>query len=281
MSMRRMQLIEFHDQPWFPGFLRDQVTDVLQLILQLGNFYQPIVGRLRRVVENARAHQILDLCSGAGGPWLYKDFDRQDSSSVPVCLTDKYPNASAFTRAQIASRNRILFHAAPVNATEVPPELDGFRTIFTSFHHFPSREAQAILLDAVNRQQGIAIFEVPGRHILTIVLTLLVPVAGLLVTPFLRPFRWSRLLFTYVIPVVPLVLWFDGIVSCLRVYPPPELAELTERLSFAKESKYQWDIGEERAGLLPITYLIGYPTRGKETQPPLGESASQQATWST
>ena len=25
--MRRMQLIEIHDQPWFPGFLRDQVTD--------------------------------------------------------------------------------------------------------------------------------------------------------------------------------------------------------------------------------------------------------------
>ena len=281
--MRRIQLIEFHDQPWFPRFLRDQVTDALQLILHLGNFYQPIVGRLRRAVEDARAHQILDLCSGAGGPWLwlYKDFDRRDSSTVSVCLTDKYPNASAFTRAQIASRNKILFHAAPVNATEVPQELDGFRTIFNSFHHFRPREAQAILQDAVDRHQSIAIFEVPGRHILTIVLTLLVPVAGLLVTPFLRPFRWSRLLFTYVIPLVPLVLWFDGIVSCLRVYSPRELAELTVRLSFANDSEYQWDIGEEHAGLLPITYLVGYPTRRKETQPPLGESASQQATWST
>jgi hypothetical protein len=281
--MRRMQLIEFHDQPWFPGFLRDQVTDALQLILHLGNFYRPIAGRLSSAVENSRAHQILDLCSGAGGPWLwlYKDFDRHDSSTVPVCLTDKYPNASAVHRAQIASRNKIFFHAAPVNATKVPPELDGFRTIFTSFHHFPPREAQAILQDAVDRRQGIAIFEVPGRHILTIVLTFLVPLAGLLVTPFLRPFRWSRLLFTYVIPVVPLVLLFDGIVSCLRVYSPRELAELTERISFASEGQYRWDIGEERAGLLPITYLIGYPTRGKETQPPLGESASQQATWST
>jgi hypothetical protein len=281
--MRRIQLIEFHDQPWFPGFLRDQVTDALQLILHLGNFYQPMVGRLRRAVEDARARQILDLCSGAGGPWLwlYKDFDRQDSLAVPVSLTDKYPNASAFTRAHIASHNKIHFHAAPVNATEVPPELEGFRTIFTSFHHFPPREAQAILQDAVDRQQGIAILEVPGRHILTIVLSFLVPVAGLLVTPFLRPFRWSRLLLTYVIPIVPLVLGFDGIVSCLRVYSPRELAELTERLSFASEGEYQWDIGEEHAGLLPITYLIGYPTRGKEIQPPLGESASQQATWST
>ncbi len=179
--MRRMQLIEIHDQPWFPRFLRDQVTDALQIILHLGNFYQPIVAPLRRALEISGAHQILDLCSGAGGPWLwlykslYKDFDLQDSPMVSVCLTDKYPNAPAFARAQTASGDKIHFHAAPVDVNEVPPDLDGFRTLFASFHHFPSREAQAILQDAVNRQQGIGIFEVPGRHFLTILLTFLVP----------------------------------------------------------------------------------------------------------
>jgi hypothetical protein len=205
----------------------------------------------------------VDLCSGAGGPWLwlykslYIDFDRQDTTMVSVCLTDKYPNTPAFARAQTASRNKIHFHASPVSVTEVPPDLDGFRTLFASFHHFPPPEAQAILQDAVDRQQGIGIFEVPGRHFLTILLTLLVPIADLLVTPFLRPFRWSRLLWTYLLPVIPLILLFDGLVSCLRVYSPRELTELTEHLSFA--SDYEWDIGEERAGLLTITYLIGYP----------------------
>ncbi len=275
--MRRMQLIEIHDQPWFPGFLRDQVTDALQLILQIGNFYQPIATRLQRALGNSGAHQILDLCSGAGGPWLwlYKDFDRQDSSSVPVYLTDKYPNAPAFARAQIASRNRIHFHAGPVNVTQVPPQLDGCRTLFASFHHFSPREAQAILQDAVNRRQGIGIFEVPGRHFLTILLTLLVPIADLLVTPFLRPFRWSRLLWTYVIPIVPLVLFFDGIVSCLRVYSPGELAELTERLCFASE--YEWDVGEERSGLLPVTYLIGYPHPARQREAPVDRATSHPA----
>ena len=32
-------------------------------------------------------------------------------------------------------------------------------------------------------------------------------------TPFVRPFRWSRLLFTYVIPLIPLLVLFDGTVS--------------------------------------------------------------------
>jgi hypothetical protein len=35
-------------------------------------------------------------------------------------------------------------------------------------------------------------------------------------TPWIRPFRWSRLLWTYVVPIIPAVLLFDGIVSCLR-----------------------------------------------------------------
>jgi len=279
--MRRMQLIEIHDQPWFPRFLRDQVTDALQLILQIGDFYRPIVGPLRRALENSGAHQIVDLCSGAGGPWLwlYKSlhthFDRQDTSTVSVCLTDKYPNAPAFARAQIASRNQIHFHPEPVAVSEVPPNLDGFRTLFASFHHFPPRKAQAILQDAVNHHQGIGVFEVPGRHFLTILLTLLVPIADLLVTPFLRPFRWSRLLWTYLVPIIPLILLFDGLVSCLRVYSPSELAELTEHLSFA--SDYEWDIGEERAGLLPITYLIGYPYPARPDEALVDKAASHPA----
>ena len=44
--------------------------------------------------------------------------------------------------------------------------------------------------------------------------------------PACPPFRWSRLLWTYLVPVIPLVLLFDGIVSCLRSYRPDELLKL-------------------------------------------------------
>lgn len=258
--MRRRQLIEIHDQTWFPRSLRDAVTDTLQFILNFGDLYRLVVPRLRRALEDARTQQVVDLCSGGGGPWLrlYRAFEEEENFPVAVCLTDKYPNLAAFEHARIASRNKIYFHADPVDATQIPAELKGFRTLFTSFHHFRPEEARAILQNAVANQQGIGIFEIARRQPLTILLTFVVPVVALILVPFVRPFRWSRLIWAYLIPVIPFVLLFDGIVSCIRAYSPPELGELTEGLS---ANEYEWDTGEERRGLLPIpiTYLIGFP----------------------
>ena len=90
-------------------------------------------------------------------------------------------------------------------------------------------------------------------------LVFLVPIVALTVVLFIRPFRLSRLIWTYLIPVNPVVLFFDGIVSCLRAYSLDELSDLTRGLS---ASGYTWEIGEERRCLtsVPVTYLIGYPS---------------------
>ena len=60
------------------------------------------------------------------------------------------------------------------------------------------------------------------------------------------------------VPIIPLVLLFDGVVSCLRTYGPRELREIIETLSGAE---YHWELGEyaKASGRAPITYLIGNP----------------------
>src|SRR6202030_1715691 len=104
----------------------------------------------------------------------------------------------------------------------------------------------------------IGIFEITRRAPSTI--GLMFPWALMLCvcTPLIRPFRWSRLLWTYVLPIIPLVLLFDGVVSCLRTYRPHELREIIAKLS---ATEYQWELGERTnpTGDVPIAYLIGYP----------------------
>jgi hypothetical protein len=260
--MRRVQLIELHEQPWFPSSLRDEATDALQFGLNLLKAYAPVVPLLQSVLDSTRSRSIVDLCSGAGGPWL--DLSRKlhgDSLSLSIRLTDKYPNLRAFQNARTTSANHIDFYPEPVDAMNVPPELKGLRTMFTSFHHFRPEEARAILQNAVDASQSIGIFEITRRSPTTIVLMCPWVFVLFVCTALIRPFRWSRLLWTYVIPIIPLVLLFDGVVSCLRTYRPQELREIIEELT---ATGYQWETGEHSRApsKMPITYLIGYP-RGK------------------
>ena len=181
-----------------------------------------------------------------------------NAAACNILLTDKFPNLAAFEKVKAASANRIDFNQNSIDATKVPVELEGFRTMFSSFHHFPPSQARAILQNAVDAKQGIGIFEVTSRTAAAVGMMFLWFLTPFLYTPSIRPFRWSRLIYTYVLPIIPLVLLFDGLVSCLRTYQARELSELIKSLA---AQEYHWEIGEEPGTLirLPITYLIGYP----------------------
>lgn len=257
--MQRFHLIEIEDQPWCPQAIRDGATDYLEQVINLTNLYGPLQARLRHAISESKTERVLDLCSGGGGPWLrLQPMFEAENFPLEICLTDYYPNLEAFRRAQQASGSRISFHPASVNALQVPIELDGFRTLFSSFHHFKPAEARAIIRDAVSNRRGIGIFEGTERRVPVILSMLLTPLLALVLTPFIRPFRWSRLFWTYLLPLVPLVILFDGIVSCLRTYTPTELQEFTREFA---DADYTWEVGQERAGAASpaVTYLIGYP----------------------
>jgi hypothetical protein len=255
--MRRIELQEIHDHPRFPGFLRDLVTDALESLWGFGNSYQPILARLLGGMDRAGTDEVLDLCSGGGGPWLRlaKSPELLRRSRIKVRLTDKYPNRSAFERARVQA-GIVDFESEPVDAARVSPRLAGFRTIFSSFHHFAPEIARSVLGDAAARRRGVGIFEVARRSPRTMLMICCLPVLAWCLAPSIRPFRWSRIFWTYLVPLVPFVLVYDGIVSCLRTYSPAELEELVRPLARAD---FQWEIGEERGGFLPVTYLVGYP----------------------
>jgi SAM-dependent methyltransferase len=259
--MRRIQFIELHEQPWFPSTLRNQITDALQYGSAALKAYAPVSALLQRAIDAAESRSIVDLCSGSGGPWLHLSQTlRGDTAAYRICLTDKSPNLAAFENIKAASANRIDFYRSPVDAMDVPAKLSGFRTMFSSFHHFRPEEARAILQNAADAGQGIGIFEITRRSVSAVVMMFLWFLTPFALTPVMRPFRWSRLIHTYVLPIIPLVLLFDGLVSCLRTYRTPELRELIDGLA---AGDYMWEIGERPGSFagLTVTYVVGYPHR--------------------
>jgi hypothetical protein len=270
--MRRLELAEIHDSSWFPTFLRDLVTDALQGLWRLGNSYEPILAKLHKALLATDARDVLDLCSGGGGPWrdISRQLDHLHPVSVQVCLTDKYPNRCAFEQFLNDSGCRTHSIADPIDATCVPFNLLGFRTMFSSFHHFEPSEARQVLQNAVQAGRGIGIFEVAQRSSKTLAILCMTPLLVLGLTPGIRPFSWSRLFWTYCLPVIPFVIGFDGLVSCLRAYSEAELREMVDSLEKSSPKlEYDWELGQEINGLLTVTYLIGLPQTATHEPRPL------------
>jgi hypothetical protein len=254
------RLFEIHEQPWFPQSLRDEFVDSLQMLLEVTNTYKPIASLLEKRLAECGSERVVDLCSGAGGPWpsLVRHFEMHGAIPPEVLLTDKYPTTTRLQDADSPTANRIHFLRDSIDATRVPKYLRGFRTLFSSFHHLNPSQARDLLQDSVNKQQAIGVFEAPALHMLTLLSLFLIPIGTWLFVPFRRPFRWSRLLWTYLVPVIPFVLFFDGVISCLRAYSVGELHQMTREI---ESSGYRWEIGEKAGGWLHlrITYLIGRP----------------------
>lgn len=259
--MRRIQFFEIEDQYWLPSSIRNGITDFLQFAVDHGDLYKGFAIRLSEALNRSGETQIIDLCSGAGGPMksLLKHIPEFKRGRIKVHLTDYYPNLPALSELAHTAPTSFTYSKESVSALDVPPSLKGFRTLFSSFHHFNKQDATRIVQDAMAKQCGIAIAESTQRHVLLLAYMALTPLLVLLTSPFQKPFRWSRLFWTYVIPVVPLAVAFDGFVSCLRTYSPEELMEIVRNVTGSES--YEWQAGVERFGALPIgvTYLIGYP----------------------
>ena len=259
--MRRRQLFEIEDLPWCPRAVRDGGTDWLGFMFNATRAFSSVAPKIRGAMEATNTGSVLDLCSGGGGPWLTLQPELAKSGPANVVLSDLYPNIEALRRARTRSEGRLDFHPASVDATNVPVELDGVRTMFNAFHHFPPGAACSILADAVAKERAIAIFEGTNHRSIGILAMPLQLPAILLLTPFVRPFRWSRLLFTYALPLIPAMVLIDGTMSFLRLYLEDELHELVRGVP--GHDRFEWDIGSTRANGMPVglTHLVGTPRR--------------------
>ena len=169
-----------------------------------------------------------------------------------ITLTDLYP------RTWKSGDNSIRYSPQPVNVLDVPETLRGLRTMFMAFHHFRPEDARRILQSAVAAREPIVIFEGTSRCAAAVVSSLFIPLLVLLVTPAVRPVSLLQLLFTYLIPILPLLIFWDGLVSHLRTYTPAEMEEMARDCA---ASNYRWNTGSIPMRGIPqgLPFLVGIP----------------------
>lgn len=260
MAIPRLHLFELEDQAWFPSVIRDLSTDYLHFVQTRLDLHRPAGRLLAKAMRATGSNHVIDLCSGGGGPVpALARMLIDEGVAATFTLTDQFPNLGAFTERAWEAPGQIRFEPLPVDARAASRMGSGFRTLFNGFHHFRPADALLVLRDAAEAGQPIAVFEISERSAQRIIpMLLLTPGMVLLATPFIRPFTWSRLIWTYLLPAVPLACWWDGVISQLRAYTPAEMESLTGAVGV---EGYRWQVGQAPLEGAPgsITYLLGYP----------------------
>ena len=258
--MRRIAAPELEDYPWFPVPLRDAMTGFLRVASEALGAADAAAPLVLEAMDAAGTDRLVDLCSGGGGPVValvrrLRDHHHRDAS---VVLTDLYPNADAFARAEADLPGRAVGRRASTDACAVPAELTGVRTLFNALHHLPPAVARAVFADAAASRQPIVTFELVERGLQGAAIVAGLPLAIYALTPFVRPARAAMLALTYAAPVLPAAITWDGFASCLRAYSVPELEALVAPL---QRDDYRFRVVRRRIPWRPLfmTSVVGLP----------------------
>jgi len=231
------------------------MTDFLQFLTNKGKMFKPVIPLIEKGIKNSGTNQIIDLGSGGGGGLLWIASELQKTNpKLKILMTDLYPNIPAFEYTKKQGHN-FEYLRDPVDARNVPGDLVGLRTQFLSLHHFKPEDVKRILQNAIDSKSNIAIFEGQERSVASIIAMLFSPITVLLMTPFIRPFKIGRIIFTYLIPLVPLFVLWDGIVSSMRTYSVSEMELLIKELN--NKDDFNWEVGKIKSGPGINLYLLG------------------------
>lgn len=225
--MKRKQAPQITNASWFPDFLRRCVYEFMTWFVNKVNAAQPFMPVIEEGLQHADKIVVIDKKCGAG----FETVDR--------LIDDKI--------------ERVFVNAENFTASE-----EGLYLSVNSFHQFSVDEAKDILKQISQNKQPVVIVEGNNDSLWQVFgMTVIVPLTVLLTAPFVKPFRFERIIFTYLIPVLPLVTFFDGFMALFKLYAPKDLEELTASI---KTDGYYWRYGKldnGRGG--KIIYLIGYP----------------------
>jgi hypothetical protein len=256
----RTHSFELHEQPWCPEALRNALTEWLRVLWEYSRADAVIAPLMYSAIVSSKAERIVDLCSGGSGPVIRVQAElARLGVEIPVILTDKFPNRGAVSLLAEGSPGKVIACLDSVDATAVPEELSGFRTLFNSFHHFRPGDACRILSAACDARQPVGVFEITERTVPKLLRCFPASFLGVYLLIFrMRPRLPVWWLCTWVLPIIPLLIAWDGLISHFRSYTPAELQSMTRSLG---HGTYRWEMGKLRAprGGVEINFLIGVP----------------------
>ena len=263
ICMKRIQLFEFEDLPWFPNWLRKCLTRMMVVMHNLLNTSEEMAELVDKALKHAESNTIIDLCSGSGGP-MPKVLDilkeKYQVQNPKMIMTDLFPNREYAAQINGLEDSDMEYLREPVDASHVESDKKGLRTMVGSLHHMKPETAKKILKNAMNSNQPICTFEISDNSFPKAIWWIAIPIniiTSLFVSLMARPMTIQQILFTFIIPIIPITFAWDGAVSNARTYTLKDMDILLEGLD---SQGYTWKKGIIK-GKSKKVYLLGLPKK--------------------
>jgi hypothetical protein len=203
---------ELEDYDWFPAVLRRFQTEFIGSMVAWTHIYRPIAPLLDAMMQKNNTRKMADLCSGSAHPVLY--LTQFWENAVQIHLTDKFPTEPVLPE---STPHQFIVERTSYDVLSASFSKDTIYTMFNAFHHFDHQEQVYILEQFQKAQAPFLIVEILQPNLFEIVKIAVTTTIGQLFTaPFIAPFSWQRLLFTYILPVNLLTVTVDGVISVTK-----------------------------------------------------------------
>jgi ubiquinone/menaquinone biosynthesis C-methylase UbiE len=232
-------LKELEDLTHFPSWLRNFQTQFIGFVVVRFKIYSAFVQHIR--AREKSSIPMTDLCSGSGEPAIH--IFTSSGCFSQLVLSDKYP----YNYEQTA---KINYLQNSIDAMEMAFQPNICYTMFNAFHHFEDKEQLAIVQKILQSGSKSYFVEILEPNLIVLLKVLFTTTIGnLLLTPFIRPFSFLRLFFTYIIPINVFTIAYDGVVS---VFKSKTLKQYKNLLSPLGESIQVFKLGSKFAPLIVI-----------------------------
>jgi hypothetical protein len=229
--MKRKQVFQFSAQSWYPQFLKRDMYEFMSWFVGKVNAAKPFLPVISEGLAHAPAQRIINIDSRIGAGFeTVKDLisEKPEMLNLPI---QKFNTSNS-----------------------------GLYLFVNSFHKLKPDAARSYLQEIAKSRNAVVVVEGNNDSLWQVVgMTVFVPLAVILSGPFVKPFRVTRLIFTYLIPILPVVTMLDGFLALFKLYNPKDLNELVSTIA---EKNYSWKSAKAdngRGG--KIMYLIGWPEK--------------------
>lgn len=228
-----MRLSEFGDLSWVPSLYHIYLRKYLVFFYKLFGYYKLWVPCFTRFLEQTAQKTYMECCSGAGDPLplIVGQTENQTTANKKFLLSDIQPH-SQFTE-HFNNNEDSPFHyiESSIDITLEQNNHPHPKIFINSFHHLTPEQVDNLLINNLKNGYSLLILEYVRKTPMGYLSMLISPLIIALTLPFVVSPRHLPVmaLFTYLLPLFPLMLLWDGIISCAHEYNGHDLEKIVEK----------------------------------------------------